>query len=186
MAYGKKSQTETLDLYSSGPVELGNRPSGARAGYGLHRRQFLYGLPLAFGTTVLGTVASHAAGHTAEPLAAVRTIAQYRDARARLAKRWTATLVDIGAEWCAFCQTIDRKILPDPQVIALLAHVGFIKVDVTAMDQGNRDLLRALRADGPPTIFVIETASGREYANTRSVGSFPVESLIERLQPFAQ
>jgi thiol:disulfide interchange protein len=27
-----------------------------------------------------------------------------------------AALIDIGAEWCAFCQTLESRILPDPDV----------------------------------------------------------------------
>lgn len=134
---------------------------------------------------MLTTVGVHAAVPAAHPNAVVRTIAEYRDARSRLAKDRAATLIDIGAEWCAFCKTVDGKILRDPAVAALLTDIGFIKVDVTAMDRGNRELLHHLRADGPPTLFIIETATGREYSGTRSVGSFPVENLIARLRPFA-
>ncbi|MDO8874761.1 MAG: thioredoxin family protein [Pseudolabrys sp.] len=114
----------------------------------------------------------------------VANLAQYKSGLSRLSERYEVALVDIGAEWCPFCQTIDNKILPDPQVRQAMARVGLVKVDVTRMDEASRELLAHLRADGPPTLFVVQTASGREYAGTRSLGSFRAIDLIRRLRPF--
>lgn len=111
--------------------------------------------------------------------------AQYKDALSVSARTRRAALVDIGAEWCAFCKTIDNEILPHPTVRHLMRQIALVKVDVTAMDSGNQALLRRLRADGPPTLFVVETATGREYPNTRSVGAFRAGDLIRRLQSFS-
>ncbi|PZR94699.1 MAG: hypothetical protein DI537_06560 [Stutzerimonas stutzeri] len=115
----------------------------------------------------------------------VASLAQYKKGLSRLSERYEVALVDIGAEWCPFCQTIDNRILPDPQVRQAMARVGLVKVDVTRMDQASRELLAHLRAEGPPTLFVVQTASGREYSGTRSVGSFRASDLIRRLRPFA-
>lgn len=115
----------------------------------------------------------------------VASLAQYKKGLSRLSERYEVALVDIGAEWCPFCQTIDNKILPDPQVRQAMARVGLVKVDVTRMDQASRELLAHLRAEGPPTLFVVQTSSGREYSGTRSVGSFRASDLIRRLRPFA-
>jgi thiol:disulfide interchange protein len=136
------------------------------------------GLPLMAGASLL-------ARPTWSAVPVVTSMAEYQAALDALAPHKTAALVDIGAEWCAFCRTIDTKILPDRQVARLLQHVGLIKVDVTAMDDSNRELLRHLRADGPPTLFIVQTATGHEYRNTRSVGSFRTGNLVGRLRPFA-
>ena len=117
----------------------------------------------------------------------VENVDEYRLALGRLSQQhYKVALVDIGAEWCEYCATIDGKIMPDPGVRRAMAHVGLIKVDVTRMDMARRQLLQALDADGPPTVFIVDTGSGREYTGTRSVGTFQSDDLIRRLQPFSQ
>ena len=116
---------------------------------------------------------------------AVSDLRTYREALARLAPAYRYALVDIRADWCAVCHRIEREILVHPSVQELLVQVPVLNIDVTAMDRGNRELLSHLRASGPPTFFIIEVASGGEYENTRSVGSFKRSDLIRRLQPFA-
>lgn len=102
-----------------------------------------------------------------------------------LAPRYRHALVDVRADWCAVCLRMEREVFPHPTVRRMLEDVALIKVDVTAMDNGNRELLAHLRVAGPPTFFVVETATGGEYARTRTVGSMKRRELIHRLQPFA-
>lgn len=141
------------------------------------RRQLLIG-----GLTI-------AAASLAPPVQAaqliVTNVQDYRSGLARFSSQYRAALIDIGAEWCAFCKTIDHRILPDPDVRRAMEKVALIKVDVTNMDQSSRELLRHLRAEGPPTLFVVQTASGREFAGTRSVGAFTARDLVRRLKQFA-
>ncbi|PRD40739.1 hypothetical protein C5748_25255 [Phyllobacterium phragmitis] len=141
------------------------------------RRQFLIaGLTTAAATCV--SVRADAVTLTA------MTLADYQSALTRLSPHYEAALVDIGAEWCAFCETIDNEILPDPGVRRAMERIPLIKVDVTRMDQYSHELLRYLHADGPPTLFVVHLASGREYRDTRSVRAFRASDLIRRLRPF--
>lgn len=113
------------------------------------------------------------------------TLADYQSALVRLSPHYEAALVDIRAEWCAFCETIDNEILPDPVVRRAMERIPLIKVDVTRMDQYSYELLRYLRADGPPTLFVVQIATGREFSGTRSVGVFRTRDLLRRLRPFS-
>ncbi len=114
----------------------------------------------------------------------VRDVAAYDKALTKLAARYRFALVDIRADWCAVCHRIEREVLPHPAVRRHLSHMPLVKVDVTAMDEGNRRLLAHLDAGGPPTFFVVETATGREYRETRSLGMFTRENLVQRLRPF--
>lgn len=109
----------------------------------------------------------------------------YRSGLTLLSSRYKAALVDIGAEWCDYCRVIDQKILPDPDVRRAMEHVALLRVDVTRMDQDSQELLRYLQADGPPTLFLVDTKKGREFAGTRSVGVFHADDLVRRLGPFA-
>lgn len=114
----------------------------------------------------------------------VRNLETWREALGTLASHYRHALVDIRADWCMPCLRMEREVFPHPAVRRMLEDVPLIKVDVTAMDGANRELLVHLRADGPPTIFVANTASGEEYARTRSVGGLKRRELMRRLQPF--
>ena len=116
----------------------------------------------------------------------VTDVASYRDALSRLAETHRFALVDVRADWCAVCHRIDREILSHPGVRRHLERVPLLKVDVTTMDEDNRQLLAYLRASGPPTFFVVDAATGEEHRQTRSLGSFSRRNLVRRLQPFSR
>lgn len=115
----------------------------------------------------------------------VRDVASYHRALAALVGQHRFALVDIRADWCAVCHRIEREILSHQAVRRHLEQVPLLKVDVTAMDEANRQLLAHLRASGPPTFFVVDAATGTEYDKTRSLGSFSRRNLIRRLAPFS-
>lgn len=146
------------------------------------RRTLLLGAlvaPVAF-------VAAPVGAASANPGAMATDIVSYRARLAEVAHRHRFALIDIRADWCAVCHRIEREILAHPAVLQHLQAVPLVKVDVTAMDEGNRELLAHLRASGPPTFFVVDAATGQEYDRTRSVGSFSRRDLVRRLRPFAQ
>ena len=139
---------------------------------------------------LVGLVAAASVVWSQKPVAAaslvtVTNLDSWREALGRLAPRYRHALIDIRADWCAPCLRMEREVFPHPAVRRMLENVALIKVDVTPMDRANRELLAHLRADGPPTIFMVETASGGEYARTRSVGGLRRAELLRRLRPFA-
>ncbi|TPM26926.1 thioredoxin family protein [Mesorhizobium sp. B2-3-5] len=116
----------------------------------------------------------------------IRTVPDFEQALALSRMRNAAAVVDVAAKWCAFCRVLDERILVDPRVAALLRNLALIRIDVTAMDESNVNLLAHLGVFGPPTIMVVDTASGAEFPNTRSVGAFDAADLVARLRPFAR
>lgn len=116
----------------------------------------------------------------------VSDIPSYQDALAQVAEEHRFALIDIRADWCEVCHRIEREILSHRTVRQHLEKVPLVKIDVTAMDEPNRQLLSHLRASGPPTFFVVEALTGQEYAQTRSLGGFRRNDLIRRLRPFSQ
>lgn len=148
-----------------------------RSGVALTRRSLLLGSLAA----PVGLLAGP--GRAASP-DMVGNVAAYRKALTGAAARHRFALIDIRADWCAVCLRVEREILPHPTVRRYLEHIKLVKVDVTAMDDGNRRLLTHLRASGPPTFFVVDAATGQEYQETRSLGSFTRRDLIRRLKPF--
>jgi len=135
---------------------------------------------------ILSIAAPREAPAVAATMQPVTDIESYRQTLTQLASAYRFALIDIRADWCAVCHRIEREILAHPSVQRHLQHVALVKVDVTAMDEGNRQLLSHLRASGPPTFFIIDTATGGEFRGTRSVGSFRRNDLVRRLRPFTR
>lgn len=159
-------------------IDEASRILSANAVCGLSRRTILAGLFAA--TAVLSAPRYAVAASTAR----VTNLRAFREALGMLAPRYRHSLIDVRADWCTACLRMEREVFPHPSVRRMLEHVALIKVDVTSMDKENRELLAHLRVDGPPTLFVVETASGREYARTRSVGGLRQREMVGRLRPF--
>lgn len=137
-------------------------------------------------TAPAGLLALPVSAPRAATLELATDAASYGEALGRAAQSSRYALIDIRADWCAVCHRIEREILAHPAVRRHLERIALIKVDVTAMDDGNRQLLSRLRASGPPTFFVVDTVTGREFRGTRSLGSFSRNDLVRRLRPFTR
>lgn len=88
-------------------------------------------------------------------------------------------LVDFTADWCTSCKTVDRTVFSDPAVMAALAHVSVIRVDVTQSDAQSRQLMAMNQVIGPPTILLFGK-DGVERRQQRIVGEFSVPDLLQR------
>ncbi|MDI6028466.1 protein-disulfide reductase DsbD [Corticibacterium sp. UT-5YL-CI-8] len=86
------------------------------------------------------------------------------------------TLLYFTADWCVTCKVIDRDVLPDPEVMAGLDGFQRIKVDLTALDQSNQDLMRDLAVVGPPTMIFFNR-NAAEASGTRLVGDVTAGTL---------
>lgn len=147
----------------------------------LTRRTFLYRSVLA--SAMLTTPSWGKEGSVgATKIGAVKSLLEFQVAMRSASLRNRVALIDVGADWCEFCAILDSQILTDGRITAALSTFALIRVDVTSMDDEARTLLSHLSVDGPPTLFVVETRSGREFAYTRSVGPINAEQLEETLR----
>ncbi|PLK68790.1 hypothetical protein C0V73_22310 [Rhizobium sp. TH135] len=112
----------------------------------------------------------------------IRSVQDYAEAIAFARMRNRHALVDVAADWCAFCKTIDGQILVHPRVRAQMNDFALLKIDVTAWTADNAALLQFLNVQGPPTVFIAETGQGIEVPGTRTVGEFDVDNLVGRLE----
>ncbi|MBK1727722.1 hypothetical protein CKO13_12030 [Halorhodospira neutriphila] len=97
--------------------------------------------------------------------------------RARQAQR--PAVVEITAEWCAYCQKLEARTLPDPRVRRALDGAAKLRVDVTAMTDADRRLMQAHDVYLPPAILFF-SAAGEERAEQRVVGFKGPEAFAQR------
>ena len=108
----------------------------------------------------------------------VRNVAEL-DAALRAPGR--PVMLDFYADWCVSCKEMDRFTFADPAVQRRLAGAVLLRVDVTANNAQDRELLRRFHLFGPPgTVFF--DANGREVAAARLVGFQKTLRFLETLQ----
>lgn len=142
----------------------------------VNRRSFLVGT---LAVVLAPPVKVQAASTVVGP---IRSVQDYTEAIAFARMRNRHALVDVAADWCAFCKTIDGQILVHPRVRSRMNDFALLKIDVTAWTAENAELLRYLNVQGPATVFIVETGQGKEVPGSRTVGEFDVENLVGRLE----
>jgi thiol:disulfide interchange protein DsbD len=85
-------------------------------------------------------------------------------------------LVDITADWCVSCRTMERELFSG-QDIKGLSRWTRVKLDVTDSDENSKAVLKALNLFGPPAL--IFENQGREVG--RVVGETNADELAETL-----
>jgi len=121
-----------------------------------------------------GAAVADEIGHTVSDLAA------YEARVDQMSGQYSAILVGIRADWCAFCQVIQADILPELLAHGHLRDIGLIKIDVTAADDDVAEILTHLSVWGPPTYFLVD-GHGQELPDSRVIGPFTVDDMAERL-----
>ncbi|MFC5386518.1 protein-disulfide reductase DsbD [Aquamicrobium segne] len=91
------------------------------------------------------------------------------------------TFVYFTADWCVICKTIERDVFPNAEIIARLDGFQRIKVDLTALDQANQEMMRDLAVVGPPTMIFFD-ANSKEASGSRLIGDATVETLQTSLE----
>jgi thiol:disulfide interchange protein DsbD len=94
-------------------------------------------------------------------------------------------LLDFYADWCVSCKELDSFVFPDPVVQQALADYVFIKVDVTANSQIDKDLLAKYELVGPPALLLFDR-QGNWVAEETIVGVPTPEQFAQRLTAISQ
>jgi thiol:disulfide interchange protein DsbD len=87
-------------------------------------------------------------------------------------------ILDFYADWCAPCRELDEKTFADPRVREILDGYARFKVDLTASNSENAQLVQEYSVRGVPTVIVFE--AGEE--KFRITGFEPPEQFLKRLQ----
>jgi thiol:disulfide interchange protein DsbD len=90
-------------------------------------------------------------------------------------------MLDFYADWCVSCKEMERFTFSDPTVARMMSNARLLKVDVTANNGDDRELLKRFHLFGPPgTIFF--DAQGRELGGLRVIGFQSAERFARTLQ----
>lgn len=116
----------------------------------------------------------------AGPAAPVEDIAQINTMTELNATKGPA-LIYVTADWCVYCRGIDRNVLPDPQVKAVLAGTALYKIDVTDLNDEAQAMLDTLGAAGPPTMVFLN-AHQKEAEGSRLIGDVSTGDVIRSVK----
>ncbi len=90
-------------------------------------------------------------------------------------------LLDLYADWCVDCKTMELTTFQDPAVMAALSDTNVLQLDLTENTKEHQALLKEFGLFGPPTILFFDT-QGREYRQHRLVGAADAEDFLQHLQ----
>ncbi|MBS3786060.1 MAG: protein-disulfide reductase DsbD [Gammaproteobacteria bacterium] len=113
------------------------------------------------------------------PFRDVQTLATLEEALAAAQQAGRPSMVDIYADWCVYCVQLERRTFTDPRVHEAVAEAVLLRVDVTAMNDNDKEILRALNVYLPPAIIFFDP-QGYETPNTRVVSFLNAERFIDR------
>ncbi|MEY3121400.1 MAG: hypothetical protein RI993_225 [Pseudomonadota bacterium] len=78
-------------------------------------------------------------------------------------------MIDFYADWCVSCKEMERFTFSDPRIQARLQDVALVKIDVTAGDQDDLELLKRFNLFGPPGLLFFDRM-GQEIPRIRVIG----------------
>lgn len=64
-------------------------------------------------------------------------------------------MLDYYADWCVSCKVMEKQVFARPDVLADLASVHLVRLDVTADTPASRELLQRYQVPGPPSLIWI-------------------------------
>lgn len=142
-----------------------------------------YGLLLAAGAASGGTdplrplarIAARSDADAPPDFAVVETQAMLDAALARARQATRPALVYVTADWCLSCRLLERSVLADPEIRAILAGFDRIEIDVTQSGPDTAGMMQGLALIGPPTMLVF--APGGATPQARLVGEIDAATL---------
>ena len=90
-------------------------------------------------------------------------------------------MLDFYADWCAYCKTMEKKVFPDPQVVAALENVVMLQADITVQDDADKALANHLKMTAPPALYFWD-ANGNALSGSTLTGSVTAEELASHLK----
>ncbi|OQX07652.1 MAG: thiol:disulfide interchange protein [Thiothrix lacustris] len=159
--------------------------------------QLFYGALILFGLSAGSTnllqplkgifsvgVAAHEASE-AITFQRIQSIAALETAVQQAAKQQRPVMLDFYADWCSYCQTMEKTTFKDSASIKTLGNTLFLQVDVTAQDEQSVALQKRFDVIAPPALVFFDNA-GKELRALRLVGDVTPEQLRLQATTFMQ
>ncbi len=89
-------------------------------------------------------------------------------------------MLDFYADWCIYCKDYEKYVFTDPRVQQALAKVVLLQADVTANDEQDKTLLKAVKVTAPPAILFFDK-NGKELRGYRIVGAMNADTFLAHL-----
>jgi thioredoxin:protein disulfide reductase len=89
-------------------------------------------------------------------------------------------MLDFYADWCIDCKRMEATTFQDTEVIAALANINTLQLNMTDNTTEHKALLKEFGIFGPPTLLFFD-ANGNEYSQHRLIGSVTASALLEHL-----
>jgi len=120
---------------------------------------------------------SQGVAHATPRWMAVKSLA---DVQSRIGESGKPVILDLYADWCISCKTMERNVFPDSAVAARLNQFTLLRADVTANDDADRALLNHYGLFGPPSL-VFFAEDGGEIKEVRVQGEVDADTLAAHL-----
>lgn len=97
------------------------------------------------------------------------------------AARGKPVMLDFYADWCTACKVMEATVFQDPKVQKALARFTQIKIDVTANNENNKEILKYFHVVAPPT-FLFFNSRGKALDEPKLVGESSTEEFLSTLR----
>ncbi|WP_163831774.1 protein-disulfide reductase DsbD [Spartinivicinus ruber] len=135
--------------------------------------------PLSFASKVSASTASNSSSN--QIFTKIYTAQELQQALALAKSQQKPVMVDLYADWCISCKVIEREVLPAENVKPLLTQFSLIKLDITAFNHEQQQLLKKYSIFGPPALLFFNK-TGEELPNLRVQGEITANSLENHLR----
>ena len=98
----------------------------------------------------------------------------------QLSQSTKPVMLDLYADWCTECKTMEMTTFKDPAVVAALANTTALQLDMTDNTSEHKALLKKFSIFGPPTILFFES-EGDEYSQYRLIGGLDAKGFSQHL-----
>jgi thiol:disulfide interchange protein DsbD len=89
-------------------------------------------------------------------------------------------MLELYADWCVECKTMEMTTFKDPAVMSTLANTLTLKLDMTDNNHEHKAFLKQFGIFGPPTILFFGPQGG-EYKQHRLVGTMNPKDFNDHL-----
>ncbi len=90
-------------------------------------------------------------------------------------------VIDLYADWCASCKTMEKNVFNQPEILALAEQAVFLQLDITDNSDEQIDFLQQHGLFGPPSLLFYQS-NGRELSTARVQGELGPEQFVQQLQ----